>query len=537
VDLERSPVPERQGRPGASRGAAQAAEGREALAVSGGAGADASVPGRIFQGGDGRLPAHQWDVIVVGAGIYGLPAAYFLARHHRARVLVVEDNGIPGECITANTGGIIRIAYSDLDVLRVAAFAREIFRDPAARLGLPRPLDLGFIETGWGRFVSAAAVPGILGELRHIVGGAGGALRFVPIREYLDAQPPGRRRNLVRIMDVDDSTHVLADPAGGFADGSAALDGFLAACLDVGVGVSLYSTVTDFLRDGERVSGVVLERWSGRHGGREVLSRETLRADRIVLAAGAGNAALVRAAAGWEMPTFSSFHQIPYIRNSPDNDFAQRRYHVGPPGAPREVEMTDAPVISHWRDVYFRPEGDGLIFGNHHRDLQPDGYRPGGGVLGGMRVGLDQQLVESLLAAMPYFPVLNSQGLHLGRSPAEIPGGAYYMNPEELPFEGEVPGTGGAVFYAGSGCGTGFKLGPGVAWLLAQRMTGVPLRERLIASSALSAERARYFYPPGTSREALLAQFRPVAEGGRLVEMGAAGIAVAHRRSREEVPE
>ena len=73
---------------------------------------------------------------MVGAGIYGLPVAFYLARHGRARVLVVEDNAIPGECITVNTGGIIRIAYSDLDVVKVAAFAREIYRNPTARLGL-----------------------------------------------------------------------------------------------------------------------------------------------------------------------------------------------------------------------------------------------------------------------------------------------------------------------------------------------------------------------------------------------------------------
>jgi len=44
-----------------------------------------------------------------------------------------------------------------------------------------------------------------------------------------------------------------------------------------------------------------------------------------------------------------------------------------------------------------------------------------------------------------------------------------------------------------------------------------------------STERATYFYPPGTSRAELLAQFRSVAEGGRLHEMGAAGIALSRR--------
>ncbi len=73
-------------------------------------GASAAPVGRVFQGADARVPPGPWDVIVVGAGIYGLPAAYFLARQQRARVLVLEDNAIRGECITVNTGGIRRRA-------------------------------------------------------------------------------------------------------------------------------------------------------------------------------------------------------------------------------------------------------------------------------------------------------------------------------------------------------------------------------------------------------------------------------------------
>jgi len=69
-----------------------------------------TAPEQVFQGRAARVPAAPWDIIVVGAGIYGLPLAFYLARHGRARVLVVEDNAIPGECITVNTGGIIRIA-------------------------------------------------------------------------------------------------------------------------------------------------------------------------------------------------------------------------------------------------------------------------------------------------------------------------------------------------------------------------------------------------------------------------------------------
>jgi glycine/D-amino acid oxidase-like deaminating enzyme len=300
---------------------------------------------QVFQGKDARVAPGPWDVIVVGAGIYGLPTAYYLARHHKAQVLVVEDNTIPGECITVNTGGIIRIAYSDLDVVRVAAFAREIYRNPTERLGVPRPVHLGFVPTGWGRFVNEDAAPGILAEVTRIARGAGGRLEWCRCA----------------------STSPRCRPAAA-----------------------------------ETSSG------SWRWRTRPTCSRT---------------------------PTAAS-----------------------PMAAPRSPDST---------------------------------------------------------------------GLNLGRSPRDIAGGAYYMNPEELPFEGVVPGTGSTVFYAGSGCGTGFKLGPGVAWLLAERLADVPRARRLIASAALSAERATYFYPPGTSREELLRQFRPAAEGGRLIEMGAAGIAIS----------
>src|SRR5262249_33674552 len=158
-----------------------------------------------------------------------------------------------------------------------------------------------------------------------------------------------------------------------------------------------------FLREKERVTGLVLERWSQPGTDRQVVARETVRADRIVLAAGRGNAALVRAAAGWGMPTFTSVHQVPDLRNSAANDFAQRRYTVGPPGARREVELIDAPTISHWRDIYFRAEGSGMIFGTHHRELQADDYQPRGGEIGGLRVGLDQVMIDTLLDVMPHF--------------------------------------------------------------------------------------------------------------------------------------
>src|SRR5262249_35159767 len=184
--------------------------------------------GQVFQGRDARVPSGPWDVIVVGAGIYGLPVSFFLARRG-VRVLVLEDNAIPGECITVNTGGIIRISYSNLEVLKVAAFGRRIYTRPTEALELRRPLHLGFVPGRWARFAHAGERPGILGQIERIARGAGQGLRVDPRAQYLAGLPPPRRANLEKILDLDDFTHVLVDDDGGFADGGTALTGFLDA--------------------------------------------------------------------------------------------------------------------------------------------------------------------------------------------------------------------------------------------------------------------------------------------------------------------
>ena len=246
----------------------------------------------------------------MGAGIYGLPVAFFLARRG-VRVLVLEDNAIPGECITVNTGGIIRISYSNLEVLKVAAFGRRIYTRPTEALDLHRPVHLGFVRTGWGRFVHEGERPGILDQIERIAQGAGQGLRVETRDRYLDRLTAPRRANLEKILDPDDFTHVLVDDDGSFADGGAGLPGFLDAGLQAGVAVSLYSCVVDFVRTGGRVTGVVFERWTQDGAERRMTERVTALAPRVVLAAGRGNGALVRQVAGWEMPTFTSFHSSP----------------------------------------------------------------------------------------------------------------------------------------------------------------------------------------------------------------------------------
>lgn len=502
--------------------------------------------GRVHVGSRERIPSDFYDFGIVGAGIYGLPLAYFLARGFPdARVLLLEDNGVPGQCITVNTGGVIRACYANPDVMAVSAFARKYYAQPTEMMELEHSVHTGFFRTGWGRFVNEEKTPGILRGIEGIAANA--RARGIPhvfvctMDEYLRDLTPARRANLAKVFHPKDVTHVLVDENGGYADGGTALLAFLKAALEYGADVSTYASVQGFLRKGLRVEGVQVLRWRPVGLDREPVGTQEVRLGNTIIAAGLGARRLVERGLGWKMPTFPSYHQTPIVESTPDFPIALERhprteaaFDAVAAGAgraapvTREVEIAALPTVSHWRDFYFRPEGRGILVGAHHQELQDEDYVPEGGKLPmgdtALPVGLIQPLLDALLANLDHFPLLNASGLRLGRKAADLNGGFYVMNPEELPFEGPIPGTENTAYYIGSGGGTGFKLGPGVAYLLYQRLAGVPLTGRIIQSDALSVERAEYFYPRDTPDPVLRDLFRPVEAGGRFHHIGAAGI-------------
>jgi glycine/D-amino acid oxidase-like deaminating enzyme len=496
--------------------------------------------GLYIEGPDVPLPDSNYDYVIVGAGIYGLPLAYFLRKlKSGARVLVVEDNTIPGQGITVNTGGIIRACYSSPGVMVSSAFGRPYFADPTRTMALRKHVHTGFVPAGWGRFVNERETPGIRDEIVRIAHSAQqlgiGGIWTADIATYLDKVGPARKANLAKVFHASDVTHVLVDDNGGYADGGTALLAFLEAALDAGADVARLSTVTGLVREAGAVRGVRYRRWRSRSDGDGGTVRETtvegeIRCGAVIVAAGAGSRRLLERELGVRMPTFPTYHQTPMVENTAEVGFSRTSFPrevASEDGSveTREVITADLPVISHWRDLYFHSEGMGLTVGAHHRELHSEDHVPRGGKIAlddtTVEVGLSQVLLDKILDNLDHFPVLASQALRLGKRPEDVPGGFYIMNPEELPFEGPVPDAGG-LFYIGSGSGTGFKLGPGLSYLLAQRLTGVPQSERLIQDDTLSVERNRYFFPADTTDEQLRALFDPAS--GRFRNVGASGV-------------
>ncbi len=79
-----------------------------------------------------------WDVVVVGAGVCGLAAAYELARRD-ARVLVVERSGVGAEQ-SAGLARIFRVAHADPRLCALAVEAHGAWRRWEGQLGAGRLL-------------------------------------------------------------------------------------------------------------------------------------------------------------------------------------------------------------------------------------------------------------------------------------------------------------------------------------------------------------------------------------------------------------
>ena len=205
------------------------------------------------------------DVVVVGAGIVGCAAAYFLARRS-VRVVVLERGPVPGEQSRKNWG-----------------FVRQQGRDP---LELPLVMEANRLWRGLERELDA--------DLEWVQGGnlalAADETRMARFEAWMPvAREFGLETRLLRERDLAGVVPGLAGswiggmhtPGDGHADPEKSTDAFARAAVAHGASLYLDTAVQGVTTRAGAVSGVVTERGE-------------IRTPTVVCAAGAWSARLAR---------------------------------------------------------------------------------------------------------------------------------------------------------------------------------------------------------------------------------------------------
>lgn len=314
-----------------------------------------------------------YDVVVVGAGRMGTACAFFLRQLAPGlRLLLVERGGLPNEeGATILAPGV----WTALDVPvgreREAAWVRRALEHDFGNVifGTRPLLDLQ-AEEGAGHVPSAA----LLARFPEAAG------LFDPA-----ALPFGR---------VDEQAATYRPAAVALACGQGA----------VRSGADLLLNTHAHLTPG----GVRLDRLTVTNT-HQVVTHETheLRAGVVVVALGANGPHAAEHELGIHTAHGRAYRQFPRL-NTPSTDRTPTLRVGGLTLRPQHGGFTLVPPI-------------------HHRD--PHGYRPTGGRLTGVPVGVRRETLEDLIRVMAALPPLATEALEVGHSLADVPG-AWLALPE-----------------------------------------------------------------------------------------------------------
>lgn len=381
----------------------------------------------------------SFDAIVVGGGVIGCSAAYHLTRLHAGRVLLLERSGI-AEGTTSQSSGILRTHYSVPENVELARRSFRVFTDFAGYLDDPEA-DCGLTLCGYlivGRDdATGKAIKASLAQQRAMGISA----------EEIDA---AAAQSVLPMLRTDDLAVFGYEKDAGFADPYLTATGFAKAARRGGAQMRLGETVTQFVGEAGRITGVRTD-------------KDTYTAPVVVSALNVWSNRLLEPLTGEPLPLVAERHEVialeapePYL-----------------PTYPVFKDMSSASML------YARCYGKRQLLVSAGRE---------GPVVDADETQADVALdhVAELGAEVAErLPAFAEAGL------ASTWTGLYDVTPDWNPVLGPLPGCEGLVAAFGF-AGHGFKLSPAVGLLLAQCAldlpTDVPLapyRYRRFAEGAL----------------------------------------------------
>ncbi|MCY4138202.1 MAG: FAD-binding oxidoreductase [Rhodobacteraceae bacterium] len=359
----------------------------------------------------------KYDAIIVGGGIVGASTAYYLARLGVRRVLLIEKNA-PAAGGTGKSAAIVRQHYSTRLMARLALQSVEIFETMKSEFEAPNV----FFQTGYHMLVP----PELLKAAKKNVEcqqEVGVDTEWVDETTWAEHWPWLNPRGIAG---------VVYEPRGGHADPIRSTELFLKQFRRLGGEVRLKTAARGLLRDGDRVTGVVLD--SG-----------DVYAGTVVNAAGPWSKNLAEGA-GIELN----------MRIVREQDSIWE---------PREGRPVPQNPISNAVDaIYSVPQEGGRIligqgFPKDYFDVDPNNYKETG-----------EDAFASLISDRAEYRYPGLQGMRLIHCYATL----YDVAVDWYPYVGPRAGLDGYVD-ANGGSGHGFKIAPAIGRELANWIvTGAP---------------------------------------------------------------
>ena len=357
------------------------------------------------------------DVVVIGAGVTGLSAAFHLARRG-VRDVIVVDKGAIASGGTGKSSACIRQHYSTAETCRMIRYSLEFFQHFAERVDGG---SCGFRHTGY--------LLGVDDKMRKPMEASVALQRSIGIDTRLVS--PDEMHDIEPRMRADDLVAGCYEPASGYCNPVDTAQSLARAARAAGARIVEDDAVLGVFVEGDRVRGI-----RTRAG--------DIHAPVVVNAAGLWSAR-VAAMAGVELPIHVCRHKISIV-SWPE---AERRPH---------------PMVYDFvTNIYTRPElGEHILVGGldaeeSHDAIDPDAYKEG--------VSFDES-TDALARVSHRFPVLADGQIARGYA------GCFDVTPDWHPILDRVGPQGYHV--AAGFSGHGFKLSPAVGHMVAALVVDGP---------------------------------------------------------------
>lgn len=347
------------------------------------------------------------DVIVIGAGSVGVPAALSLARAGLS-VLVLDERPSPGQLSNKKAIGGIRATHSDFGKIRVCQRSIEIFAGWKEKEGD----EIGWLSNGYSYPAYSPDMEKKLKELMNVQHSFGLNIRWVSPAEYNELVPG------ISMEGLRGSTY---SPEDGSASPLLAVNAFYFKSIAAGAEYRFGEKVTALTMEKGKVKSVVTDK--GEYSCAEVIN-----------AAGA-HAREVARLAGLDVPV------------EPDN-------HEGAISEP--VKRFFGPMVV---DIRPEPGSANYYFYQNHEGQVVFCITPDPPILGVQNESTSLFFPQVARRMVQLYPRLAS--LRVRRSWR----GQYPMTPDGFPIVGRDAAVANYIHAVGM-CGQGFMLGPGLGELL-----------------------------------------------------------------------